>query len=159
MTEPELRRAHETDVPAIDRVVDAAYGHYAALIGRTPLPMLADHTRAVREDEVWVLDDAGTVVGVIELVPRADHLWVENVAVDPPRQGHGLGRRMLRHAEDQARRHGFGEIRLLTNERYAANIAMYGRHGYVETHRAPYEGTDLVHFRKVLPAAGSGSTR
>lgn len=155
MDGPVLRRAGDGDAAAVGRVVDAAYGHHAELIGRTPLPMLADHARAVREEEVWVLEDGGSVVGVIELVRREDHLWVENVAIDPAQQGRGLGRRLLRHAETEARRHGLGEIRLLTNERYAANIAMYLRYSYVETHRKPYEGTDLVYFRKVLPAAGA----
>jgi ribosomal protein S18 acetylase RimI-like enzyme len=152
---PALRRAAVGDATAIGHLVDAAYGHYAELIGRTPLPMLADHARAIREEEVWVLEIGGTVAGVIELIPRGDHLWVENVAVDPAHQGRGLGRQLLRHAEVEARRHGFGEIRLLTNERYAANIAMYLRYGYTETRREPYQGTDLVHFRKVLPAAAS----
>ncbi len=57
---------------------------------------------------------------------------------------------MLRHAEDEARRHGLSEMRLLTNERYVANVAMYERYGYRETHREPYLGTDLVVFRKDL---------
>ena len=78
---------------------------------------------------------------------------MENVAIHPAHQGRGLGRRLLRHAEDEARRHGHREIRLLTNERYAANIAMYRRYGYAETHREPYLGTDLVHFSKVVPPA------
>jgi hypothetical protein len=42
------------------------------------------------------------------------------------------------------------EIGLLTNERYADNIAMYTRYGYRETHRVPHLGTDLVFFRKQL---------
>lgn len=162
MSEPVLRRAEDADATAIGRVVDAAYGAYGDLLGRTPLPMLADHARAVREHEVWVLEEAEVagagaaraVVGVIELEPREDHLWVENVAIDPARQGRGLGRHLLQHAEAEARRHGLPEIRLLTNERYAANLAMYRRYGYLETHREPYQGTDLVHFRKALPAAG-----
>lgn len=153
MSQPSLRRAGAGDAAAISRVVDAAYGHYAEAIGRTPLPMLADHARAIREAEVWVLNDGGSVVGVIELIPREDHLWVENVAIHPAHQARGLGRRLLRHAEHEARRHGLGEIRLLTNERYAANIAMYRRYGYAETHREPYLGTDLVHFSKVVPSA------
>lgn len=152
MGEPILRRARDEDAAAVDRLVDAAYAPHAALIGRTPLPMLDDHAAAIRDDEVWVVDIDGSVVGVIELVPREDHLWVENVAISPAHQGRGLGRRLLRHAEDEARRHGLAEIRLLTNERYTANIAMYLRHGYLEMHREPYLGTDLVHFRKVLPA-------
>jgi GNAT superfamily N-acetyltransferase len=87
---------------------------------------------------------------VLEVDVRDDHLWVENVAVAPDQQGRGLGRRLLRHAEDEARRQGRHEIALLTNERYAANIARYTRSGYRETHRVPHLGTDLVYFRKTL---------
>jgi ribosomal protein S18 acetylase RimI-like enzyme len=204
--DPLLRRATSEDVPAIVAVVASAYGRYAALIGRTPKPMLADQGAAVRDHEVWVLeaglpralradtegagsagghgaagadpgvrpeggdrggadgDDGadtsrpgdggasreGAIVGVIDLVPADDHLWVENVAIAPAWQHRGLGRRLLRHAEERALGLGYDEIRLLTNERYTQNIAMYGRYGYRETHRTPYLGTDLVHFRKQL---------
>jgi ribosomal protein S18 acetylase RimI-like enzyme len=146
----DLRLADGADVPAIRALVDAAYGPYAQLIGRTPIPMLADYDEAVREHEVWVLDEARTVVGLLELIPRADHLWVENVAVAPDRQGRGLGRRLLRHADAEAVRRELPEIRLLTNERYVDNIAMYERYGYRETHREPHLGTDLVHFTRAL---------
>ena len=152
--EPNLRRATEADVDAITRLVADAYGPYAALIGRTPLPMLTDFADAVASREVWVLDAAGRIVGVLELVPHEDHLWVENVAVAPGVQGQGLGRRLLAHADAEARRHGLDEVRLLTNERYIDNIAMYLRYGFVETHREPHLGTDLVHFRKALTGPG-----
>ena len=146
-----LRRAGPPDVPAITALVDAAYHDYGDLIGRTPLPMLADHAAVVRDHDTWVLEAGdGRLVGVIELVARPDHLWVENVAIDPAEQGRGHGRRLLRHAESEAVRLRLPEIRLLTNERYARNIAMYLHYGYAETHREPYRGTDLVHFRKVL---------
>ncbi|OGO55749.1 MAG: hypothetical protein A2V85_02245 [Chloroflexi bacterium RBG_16_72_14] len=150
---PVLRPATPADAEAIAALVDIAHRDYAALIGRTPLPMLADHARAVREQEVWVLEAGdGRLVGVIELVAHPDHLWVENVAVEAADQGLGHGRRLLVHAEAEARRRGLSEVRLLTNERYARNIAMYVHYGYVETHREPYQGTDLVNFRKVLAA-------
>lgn len=157
--QPVPRRAHPDDVPAITALVAAAYGPYRPLIGRTPLPMLVDYADAVRDHEVWILDDpddtaevggALEVAGVLELVRHADHLWIENVAVAPERQGRGLGRLLLEHAESEARRLGLGELRLLTNERYVTNIAMYERYRYRETHREPHKGTDLVHFRKVL---------
>jgi len=154
MTEPGpstvLRRAVAADAPAITELVVAAYRHYEPLIGRTPLPMLAHYEDAVRQHEVWVLVADGELVGVLELEPRADHLWIENVAVLPAWQGRGLGRRLMLHAEDEARAHGLGEIGLLTNERYAANIAMYTRYGYREVDRTPHQGTDLVWFRKTL---------
>lgn len=149
-TAPTPRRAVEHDVDAIRDLVDAAYVGYTELIGRTPLPMLTDFAVTIATDDVWVLDTAGSIVGVIVLMARQDHLWLDNVAIVPAAQGRGLGRRLLGHAEDEARRLGLSEIRLLTNERYVDNIAMYTRHGYRETHREPYRGTDLVYFVKTL---------
>ena len=147
---PELRRAAAADADPIRDLVAAAYSGYATLIGRTPMPMLADYAIAVREHEVWVLDADSEVVGVLELIQKPDQLWIENVAVSPAWQGRGLGRRLLRHADDEARRRGVGRLGLLTNERYLDNIAMYERYGYRETHRRPHLGTDLVFFRKQL---------
>jgi len=148
--EPRLRPAVQADAAAIGALVDAAYRGYAALLGRTPLPMLTDFAAAIADHPVWVLADDPAIVGVIELVGRADHLWVDNVAIDPAWQGRGLGRRLLAFADDEARRLGLPAVGLLTNERYVANIAMYERYGYRETGREPYLGTDLVHFRKTL---------
>ena len=151
---PALRRATDADAEAITELVIGAYRHYEPLIGRTPMPMLVHYADAVREHEVWVLELDGELVGVLELQPRPDQMWVENVAVAPRWQGRGFGRLMLRHAEVEATRHGLHEIGLLTNERYLDNIAMYTRHGYLETHRVPHQGTDLVFFRKQLRAGG-----
>jgi GNAT superfamily N-acetyltransferase len=39
------------------------------------------------------------VVGLIVLIEEADHVLVENVAVDPGRQGEGIGRALLAFAE------------------------------------------------------------
>jgi len=153
---PILRPAGDADAGAIGRLVSAAYVDYQPLIGRTPIPMLTDYAVAVREHEVWVLDAAGEIIGVIELAVRDDHLWIENVAIAPGRQGLGLGRRLLAHAEDEAGRRGLPELRLLTNELYARNIAIYERYGYRETHREPYQGTDLVYFSKRAEAQSLG---
>jgi N-acetylglutamate synthase-like GNAT family acetyltransferase len=152
---PVLRRASDDDADAVRDLVADAYETYIPLIGRTPMPMLTDHAEAIRTHDVWVLDLAGQVVGVIELIARVDHLWIDNVAIGPLWQGRGLGRRLLGHAESEAGRLGLGELRLLTNERYLDNIAMYRRHGYIETHRVPHLGTDLVHFSKRLADAGN----
>jgi GNAT superfamily N-acetyltransferase len=150
-----LRRAIDDDARSLDGLVAAAYEKYIPLIGRTPMPMLTDHRESIRAKDVWVLDLGGRILGVIELERRADHVWIDNVAIEPSWQGRGLGRRLLRHAEDEARRLELAELRLLTNERYVDNIAMYNRYGYLETHREPHLGTDLVYFAKRLEDAPS----
>ncbi len=147
---PALRRAGVDDVAPITDLVQAAYEKYIPVIGRTPIPMLTDYGVAVREHETWVLESDDRIVGVIELVAHDDHLWVENVAIMPDSQGRGLGRRLLAHAESEARRRRLPALRLLTNERYVENVAMYTRLGYLETHRTPHLGTDLVYFLKLL---------
>ncbi len=151
---PDLRRAELADGESIAALVAAAYGHYVERIGRLPLPMRADHLRAIRQHLVWVATEGEVVVGVLELIDAADHLYVENVAVAPDAQGRGIGRALLAHAEAEARRLGYAEIRLSTNERFGENLAMYARHGYVETGRRPVEGTDVVDLAKRLPVAG-----
>ena len=142
-------------------MTDAAYAHYIERIGRKPRPMEADHAAAIREHEVWLLDDGGDTVAVLELIDRPDHLWIENVAVLPQYQGGGLGRLLLDHAESQARARSRSEIRLETNERFTEDLAIYAKRGFEETDRIPRGGTAVVQLRKWLPAptrgAGSGA--
>jgi ribosomal protein S18 acetylase RimI-like enzyme len=146
---PVLRRAVEADVRSIATTVDAAYGHYLARIGRLPKPMTADHAAAVRDHDVWVLD-GGETVAVLELIDHDDHVFIENVAVQPQYQGMGLGRRLLDHAESVARARGHSEIRLETNERFVENLEIYRGRGFEETGRTPRGGTDVVQLRKRL---------
>lgn len=82
---PTLRRATAGDADPIRDLVHDAYVDYTPLLGRTPIPMLADYHVAVRAHDVWVLDDGDAgIVGVIELIAHPDHLYVENVAIAQP---------------------------------------------------------------------------
>jgi GNAT superfamily N-acetyltransferase len=145
-----LRLAGGPDAAEVARLVDAAYGHYVPLLGRTPKPMLTDFAAAIGNHDVWLLEDGRGIAAVLELVDHGDELWIDDVAVEPSRQGRGLGRWLLGLAEREARRLGRTRIGLLTNERYASNIAMYEGYGYRETRREPYLGSDLVYFAKSL---------
>jgi ribosomal protein S18 acetylase RimI-like enzyme len=135
-----LRPARAGDREAIERLVEAAYGGYVERIGRRPAPMDADYTGLIGAGRVTVADRDGAVVGVIVLEPMAGHLLVENVAVDPRAQRTGLGRRLMAHAEDEAR--------LYTNELMAENVAWYPRLGYRETERRAESGFSRVFFEK-----------
>jgi GNAT superfamily N-acetyltransferase len=112
--------------------------------------MLADYAQAIAQHQLWVIDGESGIDGVLELIAESDHLLIENIAVDPARQGGGLGRRLMAFAETEARRQGFGELCLYTNERFVENIAFYGWLGYRATGREPYKESAVVFMRKEL---------
>ena len=115
MNKPRIRAATAADVPAVGEIVDHAYRHYIARIGKPSGPMLDDYATRVSEGSVWVLEEGALIVAMIALVPAPNYLLLENIAVSPARQGLGLGRRLLAFAEDEALRRGYSEIRLYTH--------------------------------------------
>lgn len=133
-------------------IARAAYVHYVPRIGRLPEPMTVDYAEAVRAGHTWVAE-TDRIVGLLVLAPQPDHLLLENVAVRPGAQGDGIGRQLLAHAEREAVRLGYPEIRLYTNAAMTENLAYYPRRGYVETHRADVAGFHRVFFTKSLQSA------
>lgn len=90
-----LRAATAADVDAIRELTREAYSKWVPLIGREPLPMIADYAEAVRKHRIDPLDIDGRLAALIEMVPAADHLLIENIAVAPARQGQGIGKSCL----------------------------------------------------------------
>ena len=146
----QLRRATASDADGIAALVNAAYEKYIPRIGRKPYPMIMNYADAVKTKTVWVAEEDGLLCGALVLIPSGDHLLIENIAVAPTFQGAGLGRRFLKLAEDEAGRYGFSDLRLYTNVRFTENIAIYTRHGYVETGRDEQNNLNVVFMRKTL---------
>src|ERR1700736_3681339 len=150
MDEPRIRAATAADVSAITEIVDQAYRHYIARMGKPPGPMLDDYAARVLEGVVWVLEERAVIAGVIVLLPRTSYLLLDNIAVSPARQGLGLGRRLLAFAEAEALRRGYHEIRLYTHQTMVENLRLYASIGYEETGRGTEAGFDRVFMRKQL---------
>jgi N-acetylglutamate synthase-like GNAT family acetyltransferase len=146
-----IRRARPDEAPLLRALVERAYAPWVPMIGRRPMPMDDDYDARVASGEAWVLEEAGAVRGVLVLEGRADHLLIDNVAVEPERRGKGDGRALLGFAEVEARRRGLPEVRLYTNEKMERNIALYAARGYAETERRQEEG-----FRRVFMAKRVG---
>lgn len=144
----EIRRAIEADATAIRELTCAAYAKWIPVLGRAPIPMLADYDRAVREHMIDLLVGGGELAGLIEMKSGGDHLFIVNIAVVPAFQKRGYGRRMLAHAEELARSLGFAEIRLFTGKRMAENVQLYSRVGYQIDREVPFKDTFTVHMSK-----------
>jgi len=112
---------------------------------------LADYDAEIAAQRVVVIEVAGEVSGYMIGWPEADAYFIDNIAVHPGCQGHGLGRRLIEHAAAEANRLGLPALRLYTNAQMAENLSMYAHLGFVETHRAIEDGFHRVHMRWTLP--------
>jgi len=147
---PIIRQASEDDIPVIGRIVYAAYQKYISRIGKMPGPMTDDYRAHVRSGNLWVLALDDAIVGLLVLVPKSDHMLLDNVAVIPERQALGLGRHLINFAEARARECGYSEIRLYTNELMHENISLYSRLGYQVISRHLDAGFNRVFMKKAL---------
>jgi ribosomal protein S18 acetylase RimI-like enzyme len=145
-----LRPAVAADAAAVTDLVNAAYGHYVQRIGMQPGPMREDYAEVIGAADVVVADEDGALVGVLVLRITDEGFLIDNVAVHPSRQGSGLGRALLEHAEAAARRAGFDSVYLYTHERMSENLALYTRIGYVEYERRSQGEFARVFLRKNL---------
>lgn len=144
----EIRPATRDDLGALHAIVQRAYEPFVARIGRRPAPMDDDYRIRIDNGEVTVAVVDDTTAGVLVTVVEADSLLIENVSVDPPYQGRGIGGILLKHAEEIAEGARVGEVRLYTNAAMVENLAMYRRLGYVEGDRRISNGFDRVFFSK-----------
>ena len=146
-----IRPASPADRAAIERLVHEAYAVYVDRIGKPPGPMLDDYAALIAGGAVSVLEtDDREIAAIIVLLPKPDHLLLDNIAVRRDSQGQGLGRRLIAFAEAEARRRGFDEVRLYTHELMTENVELYARLGFVETGRGHDAGYDRVFMTKPL---------
>ncbi len=149
----EIRPATPADVPGISKCVNAAYQHYIERMGKKPGPMLDDYAAAVRDHFTFVAcqQPDGLVAGLLVLIEQKETLLLDNVAVHPDFQGHGLGKRLMQLAEREAINLGHTSIILYTHELMTENQAIYKKIGYTESRRVEEKGFKRVYMRKNLP--------
>jgi ribosomal protein S18 acetylase RimI-like enzyme len=146
----DIRSASLEDLAAIEAIVESAYARYVPIIGRKPGPMLDDYRALIDKGHVYVLSDGGGISAILVLIPEEHAMLLDNVAVSPHAQGRGHGRALIAFAESMARERGLRAIRLYTNEAMTENVALYGRLGFVETHRREEQGFRRVYMAKLL---------
>jgi N-acetylglutamate synthase-like GNAT family acetyltransferase len=148
---PTLRRATLADANLVRALTWEAYTKWIPVIGRKPRPMTIDYKKAVVDHIIELCETDSGCAAVLEVVPHARYLLIENIAVLPSQQGKGIGTFLLKHAEHIARSLQLDELQLYTNEAFNSNIAFYCRHGFQEFHREPLEaGGVIVHMKKTI---------
>lgn len=143
---PELtfRTALPGDVPALVALVESAYRGDASRAGWTTEADLLDGRRtdaeAVTEviarphSVVLLAEHAGELLGCCNLERRGEAAYFGMFSVRPERQGGGLGRAVLAHAERVAREQwGAAEVEMTVIAQREDLIAWYERRGYRRT--------------------------
>lgn len=136
-----MRNLKATDVPDLVRILESTgafsddeVGVAVELLGI----VLNDH--AQKDYEVAVAEVEGRVAGYVLFGPvpltqgNFDLYWI---AVDPSCQGHGVGRKLMSHVEEQARARGGRLVCLETSSQgsYERTRRFYEQAGYVEESR------------------------
>ena len=151
----ELVRLGADDAGEVLTLQRAAYVSEAQAHADLDLPplrqSLTDLTAEPGRDDVLALggrDDAGRLLAAVRVTVDGSVAEVGRLTVVPDRQGQGLGSRLLAAVESQLPS-SVRQLRLFTGERSEANLRLYRRLGFTETHRtATPAGYAVVHLSK-----------
>ena len=132
----------------------AAYATEAQAYGDPFLPALTQTLDELREEmedaDGLVLRVGGRIVAAVRWAVHDAAAHIGRITVAPDYQGRGLGTVLLRAAESESRAN---RAVLFTGHLSHANLRLYEREGYVETHRSPlHGGVELVFMAKQLRA-------
>lgn len=86
--------------------------------------------------EIFVAHRDGSLVGSVCCGHDGHRGWLYSVAVDPDLQRGGLGRQLVREAEDWLRQQGILKIQLMVRETNRPVLGFYASLGYAYTPRA-----------------------
>jgi GNAT superfamily N-acetyltransferase len=121
-----------------DRILRAAFTPYIRKLGRE---ITGDYYKwlpaSIERGDVFVADEGGQIVGVAVTERRDTGLFLDRLAVDPAKQGTGLGSWLLERLDEVARARGDRTLSLETAEMMEHLIRLYRRHGFEIVGRGP----------------------
>ena len=131
-----IRPTRPAEAPLLPAIERSAARSFLTIEG---LEWLADHAVLSVEEHLafianglsWVAtDDADQPLGFLCASVQDGALHIEELSVHRDRQGQGLGRRLIAHAEARARATGLGGLTLTTFEDVPWNAPFYARLGF-----------------------------
>src|SRR5215475_3573839 len=127
-----FRTAMLSEGEEVGRVIRAAFTPYLRALGRE---FPADGSAQFAEErerfaaelergDVYVALDGEHIVGAVRTKPQEKDFYIHTIAVDPARQGTGVGSWLLQRIDEVARARALGGLSLETAEMAVANIRL-----------------------------------
>ena len=138
-----IREVTPADIPALAAMINSAFSIETFLEGtRTDEDRLA---AMMRKGAILAAEEsAGRLLGCVYAEVRGARGYLGQLAVDPAHQGEGLGRLIVKAAEDHLRRQGCEAVEITVLSLRPELPPIYRRFGYVET------GTEEFHPSRPL---------
>lgn len=143
-----IRPPREADIPAVTRLVHAAYAeHGAAGLNFTAVDQSEATTRLrLFAGQSWVIERGGEPIATATVsIPPGEHIrrlaalareprvaWLNQLAVHPRHRGEGLARRLLEQVVSHARRQDAQTLALETAAPATRLRALYERWGFTD---------------------------
>lgn len=139
-----LREATVEDVPEVLAVINRAYVVEAPFIkgDRATAADIRDTIAAANSAYLLALDspDAGSrIIGALKIDLKGGRAHIGPVAVEPSRQGMGVGKALIAAAEERARERGIAHLDLCVMSFRPTLPGFYESLGFEMTGTAPYE--------------------
>lgn len=132
-----VRTATMADIPVIVRIVNEAYAVEDFVEGeRTDPEAIAE---MMGKGEFFVAERDGEMRGSMYVEQRGARGYFGMLAVDPPRQGSGIGRKLIEAAEQHCRERGCKWMDIVVLTLRPELPPLYRRFGYRETRREPFK--------------------
>jgi len=128
----QLKHADATDIPAIVALINRAFAveKFFKSGERTDAGQVSD---MMQNGTFLLLTAASALIACVYINLNGERAYVGTLAVEPAQQRSGIGRRMMREAEDYARQHGCEvlDIRIVNVRPELSEI--YSKLGFVPT--------------------------
>ena len=162
-SEEKIRIATKQELDEIMQLVNSAYRGESSRSGwTTEADLIAGNVRIDKPSLLEVFETSGSVIllyqqdqqiiGCVNLQQKTDHLYLGMFSVSPSHQNTGIGKKLLKAADEYALQMGLATIHMSVIAFRDELISWYKRNGYVDTgERIPFkeDGMSGKHLREL----------
>lgn len=137
------RVAKDSDIQALERLVNSVYRGENALKGWTTEAAILDGQRidlamlkkiiGSSTERIFVLEEGSELLGCVQATDSGESVLLGMLSVPVELQGKGLGAKLIKVVEDEAKSRGFKSIKMHVLDIRLELLSYYERKGYVRT--------------------------